>query len=140
MSFPELEPINQAAAEKVRARATAAYRAAGFGDPPARQYDESVTRYRTRLVEGLRHLSPTWGKLNQSDVQSAVRAGALDVVEAQVFADAEQSVKTDLGTLREISEPDITGRKITRFVGSDTACWAPFQFPTMRGRINRAVR
>jgi hypothetical protein len=65
------------------------------------------------------------------------RSGALNIAEETIYREAEQSAKRPTGPLREVVEPDRTGRQIVKFYGSPEQCWAPFkQTPRMVARFN----
>ncbi len=111
-----------------------------FGDAaPRNMQGESLLQYRVRLANKVKGHSAQWKDVELSSLPDA----ALAVAEKQIYADAtEVAMHPVAGSgdfLREIKTTDQTGRKISRFVGSETAAWAPFRFPTMRGRINTAV-
>ena len=121
-------------AARYQAQAEPAYLA--FGEAaPMRVHGEPLNEYRRRLLESKLPHSPTWrGK----DVRR-IHDSMLDIVEAQVFADAQAAGRSNAavgpGALRCVEEPDATGRKIRRFYGDPEACWGPFkQVPRVLGR------
>lgn len=111
-----------------------------FGDAaPRNMQGESLLQYRVRLANKVKSHSAQWKDVELSSLPDA----ALSIAEKQIYADATSVAMHPVAGsgdfLREIKETDQTGRKISRFVGSETAAWSAFRFPTMRGRINTAV-
>jgi hypothetical protein len=62
---------------------------------------------------------------------SNLAADALAVAEHAIYSDAIAVARNPAtvpeGTLREVIETDVTGRRISRFIGSPEACWGPFK-------------
>jgi hypothetical protein len=111
-----------------------------FGDAAPRSMDgETLLQYRVRLANKVKTHSGAWKDIDLSGLNDA----ALSVAESTIYKDSTEAAMHPIQgggeSLREIVEKGYGGRETHRFVGSDTACWAPFQFPRMRGRINRMV-
>jgi len=103
-----------------QARADSVYHALGSVAP--RPMDgEDLIAYRRRLAKGVQQHSGTWGKISLG----TLGADAFAVAEAQVYADAMTYSRnpTDLpeDELREVSNTDRTGRRVTSFVGKPGA-------------------
>jgi 8-oxo-dGTP pyrophosphatase MutT (NUDIX family) len=92
--------------------------ARAFGDSaPAPTLGESCLAYRRRLVGKFKEHSPAWKSVDMAAISDA----ALDVVEQQVFADAQAASRnpaTVTGGLREIKRTGPGGHQISDFVGS----------------------
>ena len=92
--------------------------ARAFGDSaPHPTLGESCTAYRRRLVGKFKEHSPAWKSIDMAAISDA----ALDVVEQQVFADAQAASRnpaTVTGGLREIKRTGPGGHQISEFVGS----------------------
>jgi hypothetical protein len=92
--------------------------ARAFGDSaPAPTLGESCLAYRRRLVGKFKEHSPAWKSVDMAAISDA----ALDVVEQQVFADAQTASRnpaTVTGGLREIKRTGPGGHQISEFVGS----------------------
>lgn len=115
-----------AAMADAQAKADAVYMK--FGKRAPRFLDgESLLGYRKRLAAEMKPHSPTWAKV---DLAAIADGAAFDVMETQVYADAERTAMrpTDLqaGQLREMRHTDATGRTITTFVGDPVSWMAPF--------------
>jgi hypothetical protein len=115
-------------ASKVQARADAAYQAHGLR-APARVHGELLDDFRVRLLQPLVRHSERWRSVDVGTLPE----GALAIAEEQIFADAAQAgldpANVALGTLRELFETDRAGRRISRFIGSPSACWDVFKQP-----------
>jgi hypothetical protein len=89
---------------------------------------ETEHQYRVRLLSTFKPASPAWKSV---DLTKLGDSAALDLAETTIYADAmkfaHDPATAPEGTLREVVETDRTGRKISRFVGSAGACWAPFK-------------
>lgn len=139
MSSTHYEILAQRAATEAQARAESAYQQVlGCGAPP-RLSGESLSEYRIRLVHGLKGFSERWRRVDHAGLAGVARAGALQVAEEQVYADAVHSVKRSTGPLRKVTEVDPdSGLRITRFYGDPSGWMDQFSNPTryLKG-INR---
>jgi hypothetical protein len=113
--------------------------ARAFGDDagaPRWMHGETLSEYRQRNLRKYQRHSPTWRSIDLAKINDAA---TLAVAETQIYADAfkEASNPTSVegDELRMITVTDYAGRKIHRFVGSETAAWKPFQNPDRRGRF-----
>lgn len=129
-----------AAADQLRARACDAYRHVLNAEPPRRMSDESLTAYRVRLLEPIKPSSKTWRSIDRASLLAAAPSGALSVAETQIYADAVQSIQQTKHGLREVSEPDQSGRPISKFYGDPELVWGPHKAPAMGARLNRYPR
>ena len=128
-------------ANAYRAQADGAYRAAVGAPPPGHLPGESVASYRIRLASGLKGFSPTYGKMSTRDLDQMRRSGALHLAEETIYREANEAARRPTGPLREVQEPDRTGRPILRFYGSPEQCWAPFkQTPRIVTKFNTGGR
>lgn len=126
-------PVELAEADRalfVDAQSKAERVAQAFGDSAPRWVSgETLTQYRQRLLGKFKSHSKAWKDADLRDFKDS----ALDTVETQVYADAWQAAirpaNVEGGMLREVTENDRTGRKITRFYGDPEACWGPFKQP-----------
>ena len=120
---PSFEDRNQLA--EIRARADATYQAVS-GRPASEPLPgESPISYRKRMADGLRKFS---AKFKNEQIGS-LSGSAFDVVESQIYADAQAMAKTPevmpKGKLRSIVRND-SGHTITEYIGDPEAAWAPF--------------
>lgn len=104
--------------------------AQAFGDfAPRWMSGESLPQYRQRLLSKFKQHSADWKGVDLAKLGD----DALAVAETKIYADAwgaaTRPVNIEGGTLREVTENDRTGRKITRFYGDPEACWGPFKQP-----------
>lgn len=104
--------------------------AQAFGDAegaPRWVNGESLPDYQRRLLGKYKGHSTHWKDKDLARVDASV----LDIAESQIYADAiaAASAPTTVvaGTLRESTTTDVTGRRITRFIGDTDVCWAPFK-------------
>jgi hypothetical protein len=121
------ESALDAAAGEMQAAADAAYRAQGQR-AQCRVYGESLDEYQRRLLRPLQHHSDTWKDKDLAKVDASI----LPIVAPQIFAAAAAfGRRTGAGTgpLREVVEPDQSGRNIHRFYGDPEYCWAPSKQP-----------
>jgi 8-oxo-dGTP pyrophosphatase MutT (NUDIX family) len=100
-----------------QAKADTIYQA--FGDRAPRPLDgEDLNLYRRRLTNGLKAHSTHWSGVNLAAIQDDA---AFDVIEASVYADAmtaaHSPAEVEPGSLREIVNADVTGRRISTFAG-----------------------
>lgn len=98
-----------------------------FGDSAPRPLDgEDNAAYRRRLAHGLKARSPRYKDV---DVYALNDPATFDIIESGIYADAmtAASQPTDLreGELRERVSTDVTGRRISTFVGSPRDWLAP---------------
>lgn len=114
-------------ANAYRAQADGAYRAAVGAPPPGHLPGESVASYRIRLASGLKGFSPTYGKMSTRDLDQMRRSGALHIAEETIYREANEAARRPTGPLREVQEPDRTGRPIVKFYGAPDECWGPFK-------------
>jgi hypothetical protein len=95
---------------------------------------ENLAAYKRRLAGDLKEYSPAWKDVNLSAIHDEA---AFSNIARTIYADAENAglhpVIESADFLREIVEPDITGRKISTFVGSPSA-WMS-QFSTNRRKL-----
>lgn len=133
-----MQPITEAdEAELMNRRVVAdeVYRAAGrMGAPEAYSYEKPYA-YRLRLAEGLQKHSATWGKANLSN---ALDAGAFDVAEAQIYADARATGRAaglKAREIRELPSSSNAGHRVVEFAGGPQA-WFGHSF---RREPRRAV-
>src|SRR5258706_62964 len=114
----------------VKAWEKAAKVARAFGDSTgelAPHPDEKLLPYRQRLASKYIQHSRTFKGSSLAGLNCPV---AMTGVEDSIFADAMQAFNSGstvpAGQLRAITKVDATGRPITRYVGSDGACWDQF--------------
>jgi 8-oxo-dGTP pyrophosphatase MutT (NUDIX family) len=95
---------------------------------------ENLIAYRRRLAGDLKEYSSAWKDINLNVISDEV---AFKNIEKTIYADAVEAglhpVVDSADFLREIVEPDVTGRKISTFVGSPSA-WMS-QFSTNRRKL-----
>lgn len=95
---------------------------------------ESLIAYRRRLANELKEHSPAWKDI---DLSVVVGDAAFANVETTIYADAEHAGMNPPAPsedyLREIVSQDVTGRKISTFVGNPSA-WMN-QFSSTRRRL-----
>ena len=113
-----------------QSKAEGAYQA--FGDSaPQWVNGETLTQYRQRLLGKFKQHSEQWKNVELSKLGDET---ALSVAETTIYADAlncaHDPANVPAGTLREVTETDFSGRKITRFFGDPEATWAPFKSPS----------
>ena len=96
---------------------------------------ETHMAYRRRLANGLKDHSPAWKEIDISPFVNDEKA--FSNIEHQIYADAENAglhpVASSEDFLREIIEQDVTGRKISSFVGRPSA-WMK-EFAPQRRRL-----
>lgn len=95
-----------------------------FGQHAPRPLDgETLSLYRRRVAKALKAHSKQWKDV---DVGAVVDSVAFDIMEKQIYADAAATARSPidvpLGTLREMTSRDRTGRLITEFAGAP-ASW-----------------
>ena len=120
---PSFEDRNALA--EIRSRADAVFQAVA-GRPASEPLPgEAPISYRKRMADGLRKFS---AKFKDEQIGS-LSGGAFDVVEAQIYADAQAASKTPAvipkGKLRAITRND-SGHVVTEYIGDAEAAWAPF--------------
>ena len=120
---PSFEDRNALA--EIRSRADAVFQAVA-GRPASEPLPgEAPISYRKRMADGLRKFS---AKFKDEQIGS-LSGGAFDVVEAQIYADAQAASKTPAvmpkGKLRAITRND-SGHVVTEYIGDSEAAWAPF--------------
>jgi 8-oxo-dGTP pyrophosphatase MutT (NUDIX family) len=88
---------------------------------------ETTIRYRRRLANELKEYSPAWKDI---DLSATIKDEAFPNIEKVIYADAEHAglhpVAPSEDFLREIVREDVTGRKITEFVGRPMAWMGQF--------------
>lgn len=104
--------------------------AQAFGDSAPRWVSgESLPQYRQRLLGKFKQHSADWKGVELAKLGD----DALAVAETKIYADAWQAAirpaNVEGGMLREVTDTDRTGRKITRFYGDPEACWSHFKQP-----------
>jgi 8-oxo-dGTP pyrophosphatase MutT (NUDIX family) len=96
---------------------------------------ETHMAYRRRLANGLKDHSPAWKDIDITPFAGDAKAFAN--IESQIYADAENAglhpIAPSEDFLREIISEDVTGRKISSFVGKPQA-WMN-QFAPNRRRL-----
>ena len=141
MASSRTDITDEVRANAYRAAADGAYRAAVGAPAPAHLPGEDIAAYRLRLASGLRPFSQTYGKMSVRDLDGMRRSGALNIAEDTIYREAEQAAKRPTGPLRQVQEPDRTGRPIVKFYGSPEQCWAPFkQTPRIVTKFNTGGR
>ena len=120
---PSFEDRNALA--EIRSRADAVFQAVA-GRPASEPLPgEAPLSYRKRMADGLRKFS---AKFKDEQI-GALSGGAFDVVEAQIYADAQAASKTPAvmpkGKLRAITRND-SGHVVTEYIGDAETAWAPF--------------
>lgn len=93
---------------------------------PQRVFGESMREYELRLLRPLQVHSKKYSKSNLAHVHDAT---ALRVVGDDIRADAIKVSRANVGPLREVTETDGAGRRITRFFGEPGAVWDRFKMP-----------
>lgn len=95
---------------------------------------ESLFGYRRRIATDLKAHSPAWKDV---DLRAIADEAAFENIEKMIYADATNAalhpIEPGEDYLREIVEEDVTGRKISTFVGRPTA-WLS-QFATNKRRV-----
>lgn len=123
---------DEIAANRYRAAADEAYRHATGASAPGHLPGEPVGAYRIRLLSGLTNFSRNWRTATPEDLRQMRRAGALHNVESEVFHDAVEHAQRSTGPLREVREPDRSGRLVSKFYGDPAGCWDQFKLPVRR--------
>jgi 8-oxo-dGTP pyrophosphatase MutT (NUDIX family) len=94
---------------------------------------ENLMAYRRRLASNLKEHSPAWKDI---DLRVISDDTAFTNIETVIYADAEKAglhpVAPSEDFLREIVEEDVTGRKISKFVGRPSAWMGQFATPRRR--------
>ena len=111
-----------------------------FGDSAPRwNPGESQTDYRKRLVNDFKKFSPRWSKVDFLAQRGSphILNRLLEKAEVEVFADAVAASRASFkpGVLKEVTEVDPSGRRISRFVGDPSVTWEPFKMPPLLARI-----
>lgn len=114
-------------------RADSVYQMLGLRTPEALPGENPIA-YRKRLAAKIQHHSKTYGDFR---MDSQIDPRAFDLIEREIYADAEKVARTpdDSAPMRLI--PHVTqefGKTYTRFHGDAAAAWAPFM-PPVRNRI-----
>jgi hypothetical protein len=91
---------------------------------------ETLTQYRVRLATPFQLHSATWSRVRLSSLAPDALKVAEDAIYADSLIHAADPANVPEGTLREVTEVDRTGRRISRFIGSPESCWGPFKAPT----------
>lgn len=115
--------------------------AQAFGDTagaPRHLNGETPHDYQRRLLTKYKSHSAAWKDKDLSKVHDSV----LDIAEEQIYGCAMDAAlhpkDVPEGQLRMVQTRDVTtGRVTNRFVGSETAAWAPFRNPYRAGKIQR---
>lgn len=124
-------PVELPEADRARlvdAQSKAERVAQAFGDSAPRwTSSENELQYRVRLLGKFKPHSKEWREVDLGKLG----ADALAIAENKIYADAWDAAirpaSVEGGVLREVTETDRTGRKITRFYGDTDVCWAPFK-------------
>ena len=94
---------------------------------------ESAAQYRRRMLAKFQPLSSSFKDVDISAIRDDK---VLAIAETQVYADAERAVRDPSnfppGTLREVIEPDRAGRRVSKFIGHEGACWDRFSLQPQR--------
>jgi ADP-ribose pyrophosphatase YjhB (NUDIX family) len=94
---------------------------------------ESLMAYRRRMASDLKEHSPSWKGI---DLRVIADDTAFGNIENTIYADAETAglhpVAASEDYLREIVDEDVTGRKISKFVGRPSAWMSQFAAPRRR--------
>ena len=122
---PSFEDRNALAA--TRARADSVYQAVA-GRPASEPLPgESPIAYRKRMADGLRKFS---AKFKAEEI-GGLSGAAFDIVESQIYADAQAAAKTPevtpKGQLRAITRND-SGHTVTEYIGDASATWDQFAY------------
>jgi len=122
----------------IQARADNVFIALG-GRAPRPMDGESLGGYERRLVKDLKAHSARWKDV---PVESFADDAAFSVMKEQVYNDAMSAARNPVGladgTLRAITQPDVTGRQITTFVGQPRAWMSQFGgVPRRLTKINK---
>jgi len=97
--------------------------------------DEAGLTYRRRILQDLKHLSPTFKDIN---LHAIADADAFRAVETQIYADADRAARNPAtwagggDTLREVVELDEAGRKIKSFYGEPRMWMDYFSTPARK--------
>lgn len=125
---PSIEDRNALA--DARSRADTLYQALQGVPASAPQPGENPISYRKRICAGLQKYSD---KLKDIRVDS-LTGQAFDVIEANIYADAQAAIRSDAivqaGTLRPI-KTNRNGHEYTEYVGDTRATWDPFTMGTI---------
>ena len=117
-------------ADFVAAQARAERVAQAFGtEAPPRVTGESELQYRVRLLRQFQPHSRAWAPVELHRLGPDTLGIAEDAIYGDAIAAAHDPKTVPEGCLREVTETDRTGRKISRFVGSPEAAWGPFKAP-----------
>ena len=94
---------------------------------------ETLIAYRRRMVNGLKEHSAAWKSI---DLKAIADDAAFTNIENMIYSDAEQAGLHPAAPaedfLREIIREDVTGRKISEFVGRPNAWMSQFAAPRRR--------
>jgi 8-oxo-dGTP pyrophosphatase MutT (NUDIX family) len=94
---------------------------------------ETLIAYRRRMANGLKEHSPAWKTV---DLKVIADDTAFTNIENMIYSDAEQAGLHPAAPaedfLREIIREDVTGRKISEFVGRPSAWMSQFAAPRRR--------
>ena len=136
----QLSDADYAAMADAQARADSVLQ--GFGESAPRPLNgENLTAYRRRLARKLQAHSKSWKDAN---IMAIHDAASFEIIENQIYNDASEAalrpVDIPVGTLREITRKDITGRNVTTFVGDPAAWMAPMSGYTQRAKFNSIQR
>jgi 8-oxo-dGTP pyrophosphatase MutT (NUDIX family) len=106
------------------------------GRAPRAMDGETLIAYRRRMANDLKVHSPTWKNIDLKVIADDEKHEAFSNVEKIIYADAEQAglhpVAPSEDFLREIIKEDVTGRKISEFVGRPSAWMNQFAAPKRR--------
>jgi hypothetical protein len=136
-SMSPLTEADERSMQAMQAKADAAYMEANRRAPPPLGH-ERPDEYRMRLISGLQRYSPRW---KSADLRStAAAAGALDIVETQIFDDARKYGRTaDLrpGEIRERPLTTPAGTRVIEFDGGEGAHFTrQFAHPAFRAQFH----
>jgi hypothetical protein len=94
---------------------------------------ETLLAYRRRMASDLKEHSPAWKGIDLRVIADDTAFGNIETV---IYKDAEVAglnpVAPSEDFLREITEEDVTGRKISKFVGRPSAWMNQFAAPRRR--------
>jgi hypothetical protein len=107
---------------------------------PMPLFDTSTLQYRQQLLQELEpHVEPQYRGLEPGKIRDVK---ALATVEKLMMDSAIRESKKPVGPPRAVVSTDLTGRKITSYVGADDAYWSQFTtHPDVirAGRINTSL-
>jgi len=110
----------------IQARADAAHSLFGLRAAPP-MVGESAFSYQVRMLKPMQKHSKTWDGKDLSRLPEDVLQIAVEGIYADAATAARNPDGVAVGTLREITKTDATGRRITEFVGEPIAWMGQFR-------------